>query len=721
MSNTGRKKGFALIAAAVILLALIGGCLGKGSGGNKTAEDFGITQETAEAGEISKVVSGTGALAADDAGGVRVPVGAKVLEVYVGEGDQIKKGDRIAKFDVISLKEIIVSLDESIDVQNEKIDNLDTSEKHYQEKLEIAQAAIRDLKKSKENAEALAKDPVLVSDRAGIVSAVNLKEGEKTTQTMQGSGGINSIDNSLLTSLLLGSREDVPSFGAAEYTLVSMQIEEEIPGETEDSAPDPETEAAESVPETGSASNEEPEQDVQTVQPDTEEQAADAQADQTETEAAEPDLQSAGTSEPTASEEPAADSQPVKDTEAGSEKQDTAATEQPKVQLIQIPFKNITIKLTAPSAGAVPQTGIALPDGSHIKASIIWVPAHERFVAGSVYIAVIALQADSGYCFPAEANAPEVLIDSCKNARISKYDLNADGQQDTILAVCPYVTEPDSGDIEKAMEQLNTLAEQEMTTLREKLEEQIGLLLANVTKNASGSIAEVLAGLGSGLDFSGLDLSSLTGSAFSGMDLSSLSGFASGDLSGLTGAGSSGGSYYETDAITVIPNEKVFLDINIDEMDINLLSPGQPAQITVDAIHGAHFEGEIMKIGSTKINETSLTGGNSSAKYAVRISMPWDAQMKFGMTASASITADTRDNVILVPVDAVMVLNGEDVVYTSFDQEGNLTDPVVVETGLSDGTMAEIVSGLQVGDTICYINTQYQSLFHQLETVEVER
>ena len=714
MAKISKKAGIGLVAAAAVVIALAGGSIHNNWNKVKSAEDFGITQETAEYGQVSKTVSGSGSLAADDVSGVKVPVGAKVLEVYVEEGDHIHKGDRIAKLDAISLKEIIVSLDEGIDAQNEKIDELDTSEKHYQEKLEIAKAAIRDLQDSKKKAEALAENPILLSDRDGIISAVNLVEGEKTTQTLQG-GGVNSIDNSLLTSLLLGSTEDVPSFHAMAYNLVSLQEETEQPApvqETEAAAQ--EQEETQSPAEASAEESREPEtealqQDAQASQPDTEEKqdtsgeeakaAADPANTETEEKKAEPD--------------PA----PVK--EETKETSTKADIDPVKVQLVELPFKDITIKLTAPAAGAVPQTGIALPDGSHIKASIIWVPAHERFTAGSVYIAVIALQADAGYCFPADINVPAVKIDSCKNARISKYDLNADGQQDTILAICPYVIAPDSGDIQKGLDQLNELAEQEMKTLRESLEEQISLLIENVLKGASGNIAEVMKGLGTGMDFSGLDLSSLTGSAFSGMDLSSLSGLASADLSGLQS--SSGSSYYETDAVTVIPAEKVFLDINIDEMDINMLSPGKKAQITVDAIHGKEFEGEIIKIANTKNTETSITGGSSSAKYTVRISMPWDELMKFGMTASASITAETHENAVLVPVDAVMVLNGKDVVYTSYDEEGNLTDPVEVTTGLSDGTMAEITQGLNAGDPICYVDTQYQSLFHQLETVEVER
>ena len=720
MAKISKKAGIGIVAAAAVILAIAGGSLRNNRSKAGTAEDFGITQETAEAGQISKVVNGTGALAADDSGAVKVPVGAKVLEVYVEEGDPVKKGDRIAKLDAVSLKEIVVSLDESIDAKQDEIDELDTSDKHYQEKLEIAQAAIRDMRENRDRAAALAKDPVLVSDLTGIISAVNLKEGEKTTQSLQGTGGMDSVDNSLLSSLLIGSSNSAPSFHAEKFILVSQELDTETAAE--DSGLSQETEAA---------GLEEPAETTEPVsKPATEAPAAseveETEAVQEETSAPEETKAASETEEAApAKEEETKQIVPKTAAAAASDDQEQKANDQQqpvKVELVEIPFKNITLSLAAPEAGNVPASGISLPDKSHIKASIAWVPSQERFTAGSVYIAVIALQADTGYCFPAETNVPEVKIDSCKNARVSKYDLNQDGYPDTILAVCPFVTTPDSGDIEKAKEQLNKLAEEELTVVRQQLEKQIGLLLTNVTKQASGSIQTVLKSLGSGMDFSGMDLSSLAGSAFSGMDLSSLSGLSSGDLSGLSGltSASSGSSYYETDAITVIPNEKVFLDINVDEMDINMLSAGQIAQVTVDAIPGETFEGEIIRIANTKNSETSITGGSSSAKYTVRISLPWDQQMKFGMTADASITADTRDDVVLVPVDAVMVLNGEDVVYTSYDEEGNLTDPVPVETGLSDGTMAEILSGLESGDTICYVNTQYQSLFHQLETVEVE-
>ena len=719
-NNIGKKAKGGIVAAAMIVVIAAASCGGRGSA--KTAEDFGITQSTAESGQITKVVNGTGSIAPDDSIAVNVPVGAKVLEVFVEDGDHIEKGDRIAKFDSLSLKEIMISLDESIDLQNDAIEELDPEEKNYQEKLDIAKAKVADLKESREKAAKLAKDPVLVADFSGVISGLNLVEGEKVTQTLPGGGNTGTLDANFLSTLLTGSNAaQSPAFTVKEFTLTGQEIS--LPETEGESFTLPEKKAIDqeetTVPEqTQAAASEEQETTLPAeTEVVTEQKAADGEEEVSETQ-----------SETVIEQDTAASlSSSNSDNTANQNKEAVvkAAAQQtePAAALIEIPFKTIQLTLASPAAGAVPQNAIALPENGHVKAAIAWVPASERFVSGSVNIAVIALQADQGYCFPETANMPEVTIDSCKNARIGKYDINGDGHADTIMAICPYIIPPDTGDTDEAIKKLNELAEKEMKTLREKLEEQINLLIKNVAGSASKNVAEVLKALGSGSAFSGMDLSSLAGSAFSGMDLSSLSGFSTGDLgdlSSLTGGNTSSSSYYEAAAIHVIPDEKVYLDISIDEMDINTIEVGQIAEVTVDAISGEKYEGEIVKIASTKSSETSLTGGNASAKYAVRICLPWDANMKFGMSASAKISVDTREDVIIVPIDAVMDLGGEDVVYTSFDQEGNLTDPVPVKIGLSDGVMAEILEGLSAGDPICYMDTQYESLFSQFETVELE-
>lgn len=77
--------------------------------------------------------------------------------------------------------------------------------------------------------------------------------------------------------------------------------------------------------------------------------------------------------------------------------------------------------------------------------------------------------------------------------------------------------------------------------------------------------------------------------------------------------------------------------------------------------------------------------------------------MLSGMNASVSIVLETEDNVLTVPVDALVEMDSKVYVYTSYDEEtetfGGLTE---VTTGKSDGSLVEIVSGLSQGDSYWY-------------------
>ena len=57
MAKISKKAGIGIVAAAAVILAIAGGSLRNNRNKAGTAEDFGITQETAEAGQISKVVN----------------------------------------------------------------------------------------------------------------------------------------------------------------------------------------------------------------------------------------------------------------------------------------------------------------------------------------------------------------------------------------------------------------------------------------------------------------------------------------------------------------------------------------------------------------------------------------------------------------------------------------------------------------------------------------
>lgn len=157
---------------------------------------------------------------------------------------------------------------------------------------------------------------------------------------------------------------------------------------------------------------------------------------------------------------------------------------------------------------------------------------------------------------------------------------------------------------------------------------------------------------------------------------------------------------YSLDTVTVAtvtPRRNMLLEIRIDELDINQLSVGQSAKVTVDALSGESFDAVITEIGNLGTSQ----GGN--AKFMVKLRFDCQENMLTGMRASAFITLDTKPGVLTLPVAALNSDGSQTFVYTSYDSEEDvLGDPVLVTVGVSDGEYAEILSGITEDTTVYY-------------------
>ena len=158
----------------------------------------------------------------------------------------------------------------------------------------------------------------------------------------------------------------------------------------------------------------------------------------------------------------------------------------------------------------------------------------------------------------------------------------------------------------------------------------------------------------------------------------------------------------ETEIMSVSPTDTVSVQVVIDEMDILSVHSGQEAEVTIDALPGRSFTGTVSYINPVGKNN----GGNS--QYTVTITMDRTENMLDGMNAMAVLTTGKTENVITLPTVALTEKGFTTVVYTGCNSKtGELTDPVEVETGVSDGEYVEIVSGLEEGTTVWY--TAYES------------
>ncbi len=183
-----------------------------------------------------------------------------------------------------------------------------------------------------------------------------------------------------------------------------------------------------------------------------------------------------------------------------------------------------------------------------------------------------------------------------------------------------------------------------------------------------------------------------------------------GGVSGMTGGFSGNGNYSGTSAedeglydlegqtlLTVIRQETMTITISLDEQDISKVSAGMEATVKISARPGRTYTAVISGIGFTGESD----GGSS--KFPVELTLESDQDMLDGMSTTAQIILETKEDIPVIPLAA---LNGDSVniyVYTALDKEtGEPANPVNVEIGLSDSENAEILSGLNIGDKVYY-------------------
>ncbi len=147
------------------------------------------------------------------------------------------------------------------------------------------------------------------------------------------------------------------------------------------------------------------------------------------------------------------------------------------------------------------------------------------------------------------------------------------------------------------------------------------------------------------------------------------------------------------------------VELAIDEVDINNVAVGQTVTITADAVDGT-FTGYVDNVG---VDGTSQNGVTT---YPVTVVLEEYGDLLPGMNIDAVIIVSQAENVLALPVDCV---NRGNTVYVKGDKtEENDNAPegyktVSVETGLSDDSYIEIISGISEEDLVRYASVATNS------------
>jgi HlyD family secretion protein len=135
------------------------------------------------------------------------------------------------------------------------------------------------------------------------------------------------------------------------------------------------------------------------------------------------------------------------------------------------------------------------------------------------------------------------------------------------------------------------------------------------------------------------------------------------------------------------------LDVQISEIDIPQVRVGQPAQLVFDAYFESTFNGEITEISPVG---TSVQG---VVEYTVTVRMlDADVRIRPGMTAAVTILVDEIDDVFVIPNDAIVSNNGQEVVYV---KRGGDYEAVPVTLGSFSDFYSEVIEAdIQEGELI---------------------
>ncbi len=138
----------------------------------------------------------------------------------------------------------------------------------------------------------------------------------------------------------------------------------------------------------------------------------------------------------------------------------------------------------------------------------------------------------------------------------------------------------------------------------------------------------------------------------------------------------------------------LLIELDISEIDINSVSVGQEVLVNFDAIEKKDYAGEVLSVDRIGTN----TAGSVNFKATVAITNP-DEMVKQGMTAAVLIQTRTVQDALMVPNQAVRMLNNKRTVYI-LNADGTLKT-VEVLLGIRSDAYSELIGGtLKAGDQI---------------------
>ncbi len=147
-------------------------------------------------------------------------------------------------------------------------------------------------------------------------------------------------------------------------------------------------------------------------------------------------------------------------------------------------------------------------------------------------------------------------------------------------------------------------------------------------------------------------------------------------------------------SVVTIGSAKPIVSVFVSEYDADLVQLDQVATIELDAIN-AVFEGSVETVGQVA---QSLSGIKQYEVLLSVASIPEGA--RFGMSATAEIVVQTKENVLAVPLSALVGEDEPQVDVLVTEGENQSIERMTLKLGLIGDSFAEVTQGVIAGDQV---------------------
>lgn len=142
--------------------------------------------------------------------------------------------------------------------------------------------------------------------------------------------------------------------------------------------------------------------------------------------------------------------------------------------------------------------------------------------------------------------------------------------------------------------------------------------------------------------------------------------------------------------VTVADFDRVRVFLDVPESEVPFVQVGDAVTLTVDAMPGKEFEGEVTRFARV------LDPATRTMKTEIVMPNP-DWMLRPGMYGRATLSLDERSGAVSIPAEALRVDGAGTFVYSVVDGR---VKRVNVEAAIADGAVVEITSGLSGNELI---------------------